>query len=111
MADAERILWELLARPFPAPDAYSYSPLIGAHCAAGAVARAHALLTDMRQRNVPRNAVVYSALMSGYARDGQVAAVEQLWAEMKTDKIRATRHTCNALIGEWLCGVVGCGVM
>ena len=64
------------------PTARTYGLLLDAHCTAGDVAAAQALLSEMRWRRVPPNVVLFNMMITAFGKAGRPDAGETILREM-----------------------------
>ncbi|KAJ1284908.1 hypothetical protein BS78_03G241400 [Paspalum vaginatum] len=75
---------EAVTAPASRPDHVTYTTVISALVAAGATARARAVLDEMAAARVPANRVTYNVLLKGYCQQLQMGEARELLEEMVT---------------------------
>ncbi|CAM9775595.1 unnamed protein product [Chrysoparadoxa australica] len=85
------------------PDTYSYGSAINALAVVGVYDKACQLLEAMKERGVPRNVILYGALMNACERDRRCSTsdIQQLLRDMVEDGVTPNVFVINSALGAY----------
>ncbi|EJD03894.1 uncharacterized protein FOMMEDRAFT_121229 [Fomitiporia mediterranea MF3/22] len=84
------------------PNIYHYSALMEAHCVAGNLRAAHQVLQDATaSKLVPRHVILYTILISGYARRGRPDMALNVFRDMINEGVTPDISSVDAVVASF----------